>query len=447
MSRIQQLSCVGSAAAIFPLAVLLAFPRVGFAQHAPTGGGSSAGGGGLSGGGRASGVSVKDDLKGFHEALALQATSEQVVQYNAMLKSTETAAAVLQKFLDQLAVSADATARPGSAPLDQALQNAREQSKKFLDGLSERQKMGLKEETKRLWKADLDLAQQSKTLDQQAGDTRAPGQQILSSAKNLEQALASFRTQQEHLGEEMSIIAAGGGSDSTFNLPSARALVKMQNQTVVVTTTGVVSRAGSDGGQNTFRFDLTEDLSDLQDNIAEMLRGQLNKSDRCGERIAIRNGILTPRGDVGVVSLQLHYERWTCFGGVTMNEIVEGDGAIELKLAAVVAADGALHLTAETGRVEAKELLGDLLRSGTLGDFLREDIAGLLQSAMQQGADLKTLLPPSAQGSAALRHAQFQGTGSGKLMLVLEGEIRVSNDKMTALTGELKARASQQLPR
>jgi len=130
-----------------------------------------------------------------------------------------------------------------------------------------------------------------------------------------------------------------------------------------------------------------------------------------------------------------------------MNEIVEGDGAIELKLAAVVAADGALHLTAETGRVEVKELLGDLLRSGTLGDFLREDIAGLLQSAMQQGADLKTLLPPSAQGSAALRHAQFQGTGSGKLMLVLEGEIRVSNDKMTALTGELKARASQQLPR
>ena len=54
------------------------------------------------------------------------------------------------------------------------------------------------------------------------------------------------------------------------------------------------------------------------------------------------------------------------------------------------------------------------------------------------------MLPATAQGYATLRHAQFQGTGSGKLMAVLDGEIRVSDEKATALTSELRGRASSQ---
>ena len=63
------------------------------AQRGPgSTGGGSAGGGGLSGGGgRATGLSVKDDLKDYHLALAVQATGQQVVAYRSMMKTTDAA--------------------------------------------------------------------------------------------------------------------------------------------------------------------------------------------------------------------------------------------------------------------------------------------------------------------------------------------------------------------
>jgi len=84
---------------------LLAYPCEVFAQHGGGGGhvgGGAAGGGGLSGGNRASGVDQKDDLKDFHQVLAVQATSEQIIAYVAMLKSTATASTELQGFAGQL---------------------------------------------------------------------------------------------------------------------------------------------------------------------------------------------------------------------------------------------------------------------------------------------------------------------------------------------------------
>jgi len=71
-------------------AALLACPGVVFAQR-HGGGGASAGGGGMNSIGRPTGVDQKDDLKDFHEALAVQATSQQIVDYNAMVKSAAAA--------------------------------------------------------------------------------------------------------------------------------------------------------------------------------------------------------------------------------------------------------------------------------------------------------------------------------------------------------------------
>ncbi len=72
---------------IFVLAALLAYPCAMVAQHGGGGGrigGASAGGGGLSGGNRATGIENKDDLRGFHEIMAVQATSEQKIAYAVM---------------------------------------------------------------------------------------------------------------------------------------------------------------------------------------------------------------------------------------------------------------------------------------------------------------------------------------------------------------------------
>jgi hypothetical protein len=437
-------------------ASLLGYPCGMLAQHgggSPGGGGlaGSAGGGGLSGpAGRASGVSEKDELKDFREAMAVQATNQQIVQYAAMVKISEAASAELRSFRERLDKDDKDSEKSGSelvgrsATLDQALQRARTENKKFLDGLSERQKSGLKEVTKKITKADSDLEQQAKALDQVVADAKTVLQQIASSAQGLENALTSFRSQQADLGKEMSIGTASNGPDSTYAIAPVRSLVNFKDQAIAIRTSGVISKGVAEGGQNTFKLELTADLSDLQQNITEVLRTQLNKADRCGEQIAIRNASLTPSAPSGLVVVQLHFERWACFGRDTMNEMAEGNGRIEVKLTPALGEDGTLRLVAEVGRVDAEGLVADLLRSGSLGDSVRDTIAQSVLSAMRQGGDFKVTLPATAQGYATLRRAQFQGTGAGKLMAVFGGEIRVSDEKVTALTSELRGRSSSQ---
>src|SRR5580698_5544635 len=131
-------------------AALLACPGVVFAQR-HGGGGASAGGGGMNSIGRPTGVDQKDDLKDFHEALAVQATSQQIVDYASMMKSTEAANAELKTFLERLSKENSASELARSITIvQQAIERARTDNKKFLDGFSERQKSGLKEIIKNL---------------------------------------------------------------------------------------------------------------------------------------------------------------------------------------------------------------------------------------------------------------------------------------------------------
>ena len=422
-------------------AALLACPYGVFAQHGGGGhvGGGTAGGSGLSGGNKASGVDQKDDLKDFHQVLAVQATSEQVIAYIAMLKSTTTASEELQGLVEQIAKEST-VAEIGSrgTTLVQAIEKARSENKKFLDGFSDAQKSGLKEITKRLVKADSDLAQQAKVLDQVV-EAKAVGS---SSAQGLGHALTNFQHEQLDLGEEMSIGTAHNGQEFAFNLPPVKNSVTFANQPIEMITAGVISKGVAAGGQNTFKLELTADMSDLQHHITEVLRGQLDKADRCGEQIAIRNAALTPAEPASLVVVQLHFERWACFGKGPGTEMAEGNATIEVKLTPVVGEDGTLRLLPEVRRIDAEGLVGELLRSGSLGDMLRDKIMESLLSIVRQGGDFKATLPPAAQSDAKLQRAQFEGTGSGKLMVVLDGEIRVSDEKATSFTTELKERSA-----
>ncbi|MFZ0783294.1 MAG: hypothetical protein WAM86_19285 [Candidatus Sulfotelmatobacter sp.] len=428
-------------------ATLLAYPCEVFAQHGGGGGhvgGGVAGGGGLSGGNHASGVDQKDDLKDFHQVLAVQATSEQIIAYVAMLKTTATASTELQGLTGQLGKEGNAS-EVGSraAALAQAIEKARSENKKFMDGFSDAQKSGLKEISKRLVKEDSDLAQQAKALDAVV-EGKVVGPQATSSAQSLEHALTIFQHEQLDLGEEMSIGAANNRQDVAFNLPPVKNSIRFANQPIEIVTSGVVSKGVAEGGQNTFKLELTADLSDLQHEITEVLRGGLDKADRCGEQIAIRNAALTPAAPASLVVVQLHFERWACFGKGPGSEMAEGNASIEVKLTPAVSEDGRLRLVPEMGRIDAEGMVGELLRSGSLGEVLRDKVTETLLSIVRQGGDFKTALPPAALGYATLQRAQFDGTGSGKLTVVLDGEIRVSDEKATSLTSELKERSASQ---
>jgi hypothetical protein len=437
--------CISDLSVVVLGAAVLVYPCAMLAQRGAGGGhtgGGVAGGEGLSGVGKPTGVDAKDDLRDFHEVMAVQATSQQVIAYDLMLKSTAAASTQLQAFREQLGKENQGSELASRGlTLNQALEKARTQNKAFLEGFSEPQKSGLKEISKRLIKADSDLAQQANALDQQVREAKAPGPQIATSAQSLDHALTSFQSEQLDLGAEMSIGAAKNGQDSAFNLPPVKNSVDFEHQPISITTSGVISKGVAAGGQNTFKLELIADLSDLQQNITEVLHTQLDKAERCGERIAIQSATLTPLEPKSLVVVRLHYERWACFGREA-NEMAEGNGTIEVKLTPSVAEDGALRLTPEIGRVEAEGLIGELLRSGSLGDTLRDKITESLLSTVRKGGDFNATLPPAARGNATLHRAQFQGTGSGKLLVVLDGVILVSNDQVTSLTSELKGRSS-----
>jgi hypothetical protein len=428
-------------------AALLVSPRALIAQHGGGGGhvgGGVAGGDGLSGVGKPTGVDQKDSLRDFHEALAVQATSEQSAAYAAILKSTVAARTQLQALLDQAAKpgpTAELTNR--GATLDQSIENARSLNKLFLAGFSERQKTGLKETVKKLTKTDAELAQQTQALDQQLRDVKATLSQLPASAQSLDHALSAFQNQQFDLGKEMSIGAANNSQDFAFDLPPVRNTITLGYQSIAISTSGAVAKGAADAGENSFKLELTTDLSDLRQNFTSALRVQLDESKQCGERIAVQTATLDAQPPASLAVVRLHYERWTCFGGA-MNEIVEGNGTIEVKLTPTVGEDGSLRIESSLGHIDAAGLVGELLRSGSLGDTVREQTTQLLLTTVQRASDFKLTLPPSAQGNATLHRAQFQGTGSGKLLAILGGEIRVPNDKVASLTSELQARSSSQ---
>jgi hypothetical protein len=407
-------------------------------------GGGLAGGTGLSQGNHASGVDEKDDLKDFHDVLAVQATSQQIIDYVGMLKDSAAAGEELQGLTAQLNKENNAPEIGNrSSTLVQAIEKARDEDKNFLEGFSEPQKSGLKEITKRLIKTDSELAQQAKVLDQ-AIEAKAAGPQIASSAQGVEHALTNFQHAQLDLGEEMSIAAANSAQVYAFNLPPVKNSITFANQPIDIITSGLVSKGVAESGQNSFKLELTADLSDLQHEITEVLRDQLEKADRCGEQITIRNATLTPAEPGSLVDVQLHFERWACFGKGPGTEMAEGNATIDVKLTPAVGEDGALRLVPEVKRIDADGLVGELLRSGSLGETLRDEIRQSLLSVVRQSGDFNTTLPPAAKGNAKLERAKFEGTGSGKLMVVLDGEIRVSDERATSLTSELKERAASQ---
>jgi hypothetical protein len=97
------------------------------------------------------------------------------------------------------------------------------------------------------------------------------------------------------------------GQDLSLRLPPVRTSVSIDDQLVTITTTASVS-----GTLDSFKLKLTVDLADLQDHITGLLQAQLNRSDRCGERLSIERATLVPVPPASLLTAYVHYERWAC---------------------------------------------------------------------------------------------------------------------------------------
>ena len=237
--------------------------------------------------------------------------------------------------------------------------------------------------------------------------------------------------------------AATKAAELTLTIPPVKTSFKIENQPVTVTASGIMSRVAKDREKEIFRLTLTADLLDLQQNMTVLLRSQLDRSDQCGERIAIQHATLAPIGPAGLLTAQLHYERWACakaFGKQIVKRLVAGNAVVPVKLTPSVEGN-AVRLEPEIGNIQADGSLGDLLRSPSFGATLREKIRSALASAIQKGANL-AVLPPAVESVATLQHAQFKDAGAGRLAIELGGEVHISAEQAQLLVNQLKEHTS-----
>ena len=416
-------------------AILLACPVSAKAQHH---GGHGMGGGIPGASGRPDGVDEKDTLKDFHQALAVQATSQQIAEFQNVVNATNAAKDKLNAFAE------GKNGREGITPLDQSLENARSATKKFEEGFSPAQKSGLKDTAKRLEKADSDLAQEAQYLDQSVQGESA-NSEIAAHAAATSKALSDFANVQLALGREMGITLASG-QDLSFNFPQVRNNAVIADRTISVGTSGVLSQTTTQGDLRSFNLEMTLDLSDLQQSISEVMNGQLSEAKSCGERLSVRQAAMVAAASASSLTLKLHFERWSCsraFGSLA-TELGEGEGTVEFRLTSSVGTANALKITATIKRIDAAGMMGEELRSGDLGTDLSDKVAKAILTAVQTGADFKTTMPGAVQNTATLQTARFQDSGAGGLKVVLDGQMQLSNEQVELLARQLNQSLSAQ---
>ena len=395
---------------------------------------------------RPTGVDEKDPLKDFHRALAVEATSQQASEFQALVKETDSAKSSLRTFVESpQKIGAGSETGIPRTETDQLLERLRADNQKFVDGFSAVQKSGLRENLKKLAKADSDLQASQQKLDatwqpgNSSSEFRARGEKLITS-------LTEFSDQQLALGNEMGILLAQG-SDLTFTLPEFRTLVPLGQQTAEVPVSGELSQIAAQGAKRTFRLRMVVDLSDLEERATEILRAQLDAGRSCGERLAVREAAMTSATPAVRVALQLHYERWSCFklaGQTGSQELAEQEGSVEVKVTPLVEKANTLKLEAEFSRIVAGGAMGESLRSGDLGQELRDRLAHSILAAVPPGENFQKYLPPAAREFAMVQNAKFQDTGVGKLSVILDGQLDLSDEQVNLMASQLnEARFAQ----
>jgi hypothetical protein len=229
-----------------------------------------------------------------------------------------------------------------------------------------------------------------------------------------------------------------------FKIPPVKIPLDVKDQPITITASAILTLSSKDRNLRILNLQLTGDLSDLQHNLTSLLSAQLDKDDRCGERVAIQNATLTPADPAAVAVVRLHVERWACvklLGKQKAQKLVGGDAQIPIKLTPAIEKDSTeLQLVPEVGEIQADGSLGQLLRSGELGETIREKIRSSILSALNKGTNLGATLPPAVQDYVTIKNAAFKDGGDGSLLVVLDGEARITQEQVKLLSDQVKQR-------
>jgi hypothetical protein len=232
--------------------------------------------------------------------------------------------------------------------------------------------------------------------------------------------------------------------NAVFNIPPVKIPLEFKDRPLTVTASARLTLTTSKDHTRTLNLELTGDLSDLQTNLTPLLSAQLDKDEHCGDRITIQSASLTPADPASQALIQLHVERWACvkaLGKQVAKRLIGGDAQIPIKLTPAIAEDGTgLQLVPEVGEIQANGSLGELLRSGLLGNTIRDKIHNTILTALQKATNFKATLPPAIQDNVTIRNAEFKDSGDGRLLVVLEGEAHLTQEQTRLLSDQVKQR-------
>jgi hypothetical protein len=217
-----------------------------------------------------------------------------------------------------------------------------------------------------------------------------------------------------------------------LKIPPLKSSLTLEGQPVAITVWGAVSPAPA----GAFRLSATVDLGDFQEHLTPILAAQLNRSDRCGERLSVNRAVLAPSG---LLTAYVHFERFACakvLGKEMVKRLVGGDAIVEVALTPTVA-ENHIALTAEVRKIDADGSLGEVLRSGSFGDSIREKVKTSIESSIQKSANLKSTLPAGLEEVAALRAIRFSDGGQGRLWLTVEGDVRITAEQFRGLAKQM----------
>src|ERR1039458_7989570 len=166
----------------------------------------------------------------------------------------------------------------------------------------------------------------------------------------------------------------------TLQLPPLRTSNVLEGQPVAISIWGSVSPA---------HLSATVDLADFQEHLTPILAAQLNRSDKCGERLTVQKAALAASG---LLTANVHYEHfgWAkAFGKEITKRLVGGDAVVEVNLTPTVA-DNRIGMDAEVRKIDADGSLGEALHSGSFGNSIKQRIAANIESSVRKSADLKS---------------------------------------------------------
>lgn len=216
-----------------------------------------------------------------------------------------------------------------------------------------------------------------------------------------------------------------------LKIPPVKIPIQLDQQPIEITIWGTVSPISS-------AMDLTVDLGDFQDHLTPVLAAQLNRQDRCGERLLVERATLAPATPTGLLTANINFERYACvkaFGKQIVKKLVGGHGVIEVSLTPWVE-DNEIMLSAEVQKIDADGSLGDVLRSGSVGDSIREQIEDSVTESIQKLVNLKSALPAAIENAVSIKSVQFADGGAGRLWLTTNGRVNLSIEELRRAVGQ-----------